>query len=302
MRIGSVLYNRNTGELVSVIPPDTLQPRTDVASRWLSIDPLAHKFAAWSPYNFVMNNPVFFIDPDGREIRITITQGQYITFKDGVYKDQNGEVYKSGTNTFVDNVITSINFVLSSPTAATVINNVANATANELVLNINQTDPKTGAAVYAPNMNIDGKHPYDGSIGYDPNSASKDALNGAIQVPAISLFHEIDHADGNLTALREKQKTDKSATLYDVWLNSDLFKEKDWMYDNGEEKRVITGNETTVLKELKQQNPNMKGLDIRESHQGSSFQTKGPLSTEKKDLSPANKSRTQVKHSNKDKK
>jgi hypothetical protein len=65
MRIGSVLYNRNTGELVSVIPPDTLQPRTDVPSRWLSIDPLAHKFAAWSPYNFVMNNPVLMIDPDG---------------------------------------------------------------------------------------------------------------------------------------------------------------------------------------------------------------------------------------------
>jgi hypothetical protein len=69
MRIGSVLYNRNMGELVSVIPPDTLQPRTDVASRWLSIDPLAHKFAAWSPYNFVMNNPVFFIDPDGRDVK-----------------------------------------------------------------------------------------------------------------------------------------------------------------------------------------------------------------------------------------
>jgi hypothetical protein len=65
MRIGSVLYNRNMGELVSVIPPDTLQPRTDVPSRWLSIDPLAHKFAAWSPYNFVMNNPVVMTDPDG---------------------------------------------------------------------------------------------------------------------------------------------------------------------------------------------------------------------------------------------
>ena len=81
MRIGSVLYNRNTGELVSVIPPDTLgQPRTDVPSRWLSIDPLAHKFAAWSPYNFVMNNPVYFIDPDGRETtdHFFDKQGNYI--------------------------------------------------------------------------------------------------------------------------------------------------------------------------------------------------------------------------------
>ena len=33
---------------------------------WLSIDPLAEKFPAWSPYNYTMNSPVNLIDPDGR--------------------------------------------------------------------------------------------------------------------------------------------------------------------------------------------------------------------------------------------
>jgi len=36
--------------------------------RWLSIDPLAKMYPGLSPYNFGGNNPIFYIDPDGREI------------------------------------------------------------------------------------------------------------------------------------------------------------------------------------------------------------------------------------------
>jgi len=33
--------------------------------RWTSVDPLADKFPSWSPYNYVMNNPVGLTDPTG---------------------------------------------------------------------------------------------------------------------------------------------------------------------------------------------------------------------------------------------
>jgi RHS repeat-associated protein len=33
--------------------------------RFLSVDPFAQKFSSWSSYNFVLNNPISFIDPDG---------------------------------------------------------------------------------------------------------------------------------------------------------------------------------------------------------------------------------------------
>ncbi|HFG0578557.1 TPA: hypothetical protein ACGFUY_002417 [Flavobacterium psychrophilum] len=35
-------------------------------SLWLNVDPLAEKFPDQSPYSFVFNNPMRFVDPDGR--------------------------------------------------------------------------------------------------------------------------------------------------------------------------------------------------------------------------------------------
>jgi RHS repeat-associated protein len=36
--------------------------------RWHAVDPMSDKYASWSPYQYVLNNPVKFIDPDGRDI------------------------------------------------------------------------------------------------------------------------------------------------------------------------------------------------------------------------------------------
>jgi RHS repeat-associated protein len=38
-----------------------------MVSVWLGVDPLAHKYPSLTPYNYVANNPIYFLDPDGKE-------------------------------------------------------------------------------------------------------------------------------------------------------------------------------------------------------------------------------------------
>jgi RHS repeat-associated protein len=51
--------------------------------RWAGIDPLAAKHPEWSSYNYVLNNPLVLIDPDGRQVRADL--GDFSPF--GPYGD-----------------------------------------------------------------------------------------------------------------------------------------------------------------------------------------------------------------------
>lgn len=74
-QIGSVMFNTETHKIEYFIPQDDTAhqkviARTKEASRWMSIDPLASKYPGISPYTFVLDNPILFVDPDGRDVYI----------------------------------------------------------------------------------------------------------------------------------------------------------------------------------------------------------------------------------------
>ncbi len=69
-----------------------------VVGNWLSADPLTEKYPSLSPYNFVANNPLIYIDPDGRTI-IPV----HGTWSDrDTWEDLNG-IKKASSNLFNDN-------------------------------------------------------------------------------------------------------------------------------------------------------------------------------------------------------
>ena len=60
-------------------------------ARWATPDPLADKYYSTSPYAFCNNNPVNFVDPDGRSTWV-------IAKPDGTYTIEGGDLYDNDLN------------------------------------------------------------------------------------------------------------------------------------------------------------------------------------------------------------
>lgn len=67
----AIVYFGNNDSIIKV---SNLKPSD---FKWWAVDPRAEKYPSWSPYNFVMSNPIMNIDPNGDTVRVyTETSGE----------------------------------------------------------------------------------------------------------------------------------------------------------------------------------------------------------------------------------
>ncbi len=103
-------------------------------SRWLSVDPLAEKYTSFSPYNFTLDNPIMFVDPNSREIKISFRTGFLGIFGKKVtltydsnnqqWIGQNGKSYTGKSSKFANKVLADLK------------KNQENILGNEIVTNL----------------------------------------------------------------------------------------------------------------------------------------------------------------------
>jgi hypothetical protein len=78
-QVGCVLINIKTQTIVGFLNEDSLQhvsADNSQQSRWYQQDPLMEEYYEYSPYNYALNNPVNFTDPDGMKV---VKNGNSIT-------------------------------------------------------------------------------------------------------------------------------------------------------------------------------------------------------------------------------
>ena len=93
--------------------------------RWMNMDALSEKYYPISPYTYALNNPMFFVDPDGNEIWVYFERGgreqkkEYSYEKGRDYSNMNGfekDIYQA-----LDALYESSNITLEDGTEVNVI-------------------------------------------------------------------------------------------------------------------------------------------------------------------------------------
>lgn len=74
--------------------------------RWMNIDPMAENYSTNSPYNYTINNPVYFVDPDGKQVDISYVYQKNVDGSD--YTDADGNRVITGVNIVITGKV--INF------------------------------------------------------------------------------------------------------------------------------------------------------------------------------------------------
>ncbi len=211
---------------------------------WTSVDPLAEKYYHVSPYAYCGGDPVNFVDPDGRTIKI------YYQNSDGdsyVY-NFNGKT-RQFSDPFVQDFIDTYWFFKETGGGENVIDAVENKNTTIYLVNADEEDGQgTEFKVIGGELFV-----------YWEARKSLLLSNGGKQSAATRLEHEFDHAnDCKRDPKKHRERRER---------NND-------QYENEEERRVIHGSETKTARKHHE--------GFRYDHKGKTYETQDPTTTMEK--------------------
>jgi hypothetical protein len=196
-------FNTKNKKVIEFVTTDTSNHyKVDPVVFACSVDPLAAKYSDLSPYNYCANNPVYYIDKEGKDIWISFeaningkTVIQTAQYKDGKLYNKNGSPYKGG-NVYITKVGEQLNKLSS-----------VSEDADKIIKTLETSDYTHNIRYSKPSENEEEQEDLNNEVSrtvttsnsstieFD-NPWAKQAGEGINEMvdPAIILIHELKHA------------------------------------------------------------------------------------------------------------
>jgi RHS repeat-associated protein len=224
--------------------------------RWLSTDPLQSKYPSLSPYNFCANNPIYYVDPDGKRIVVHYEDAEGKMQKIVIRKASDIEKLNyEGAGDFAKAVYSTFKYMENDDDFQSSIQKLRRLQ----VIETTGGDTKYSAGYWSESGYF-----VPHTLYYDPYTIVHNKDNDGNELAeynsnASGLYHELGHFLSRLKLGAKKH-------IAESGINKDGMQVNDGTrYHNAQEKRIITGPERDFNKR--------HGEPIRDNHYGRASKT-----------------------------